>query len=108
MTINPVNEPEESTGPPESPGKEGESPMVMCPMANMCQGMMEKPNASIFPTVAGMVFIALGILIILAPSVLVWLAAIVFVAIGVIMMVFANFIRRGGGRFGGMGMHSHS
>ena len=67
--------------------------------------MMERPNAGIFPTIAGVFFIALGILIVIAPSVLIWFVAIVFVAICVIMMIFANFIRRGGGRFGGLGMH---
>lgn len=105
MTAQAANKPEKQAATPEPPEKQSEAPMFACPMAKMCMGMMEKPGSSVFPIIAGAVFIALGVLTILEPRVLIWIAAIVFVLIGVMMMAFAGFIRKGGGRFGGMGMH---
>jgi hypothetical protein len=49
--------------------------MSMCPMADTCKGMMENPLSGLVMLVPGIAFVALGILIIVWPSVLAWLVA---------------------------------
>jgi hypothetical protein len=46
------------------------APMPMCPMARTCQGMMEKPRIGLVMMIPGIVFIALGLVIFVWPSVL--------------------------------------
>jgi hypothetical protein len=49
------------------------APMPMCPMAETCRGMMERPLSGLIMLVPGITFIALGMLIIVWPSILPWL-----------------------------------
>lgn len=74
------------------------TPMPMCPMAEMCKGMMGRPFSGFFMIIPGIVFIVLGVLIIIEPKILAWLVAAVCVLIGIMMLVMASFIRRIGGR----------
>jgi uncharacterized membrane protein HdeD (DUF308 family) len=74
------------------------APMPMCPMARTCQGMMEKPRIGLVMMIPGIVFIALGLVIIVWPSVLPWLAAAVCILAGGAMLVMANFMRGAGAR----------
>jgi hypothetical protein len=49
------------------------APMPMCPMAEACKGMMEKPLSSLVMIIPGVFFIALGLAIFIWPFVLPWL-----------------------------------
>ena len=46
------------------------APMPMCPMAETCKGMMEIPFSGLMMVIPGIAFIALGVLIVVWPSVL--------------------------------------
>jgi uncharacterized membrane protein HdeD (DUF308 family) len=72
-------------------------PMPMCPMAETCQGMMEKPLSGLV-MIPGIVFIALGVLIVVWPSILPWLVAAAFILAGGAMLLMVNFMRRVGAR----------
>ena len=61
------------------------APMPMCPMAATCKGMMERPRSGLVMMIPGIAFIALGILIIVWPSVLAWLVAAACILAGVAM-----------------------
>jgi len=74
------------------------TPMPMCPMAETCKGMMEKPFSSLTLIMPGVVFILLGVLIVTWPAILVWIAAIAFILVGVMMLMMAGFVRRVGSR----------
>ena len=74
------------------------APMPMCPMARTCQGMMEKPRIGLVMMIPGIVFIALGLVIFVWPSVLPRLAAAVCILAGGAMLVMANFMRGAGAR----------
>ena len=76
-------------------------PMPMCPMAETCKGMMKKPPSGFVFVVPGILFIALGVLIVIEPTILVWLVAVAFIAIGVGMLFLANFVRKFGARMHG-------
>ena len=73
-------------------------PMPMCPMGEMCKGMMAKPFSGLVLIVPGLIFIGLGVLIVIEPKVLVWLIAAFAIIMGLIMLGMAAFIRRIGGR----------
>ena len=75
------------------------TPMPMCPRAETCKGMMEKPFSSLTLTVPGLVFIALGVLIILEPRILAWIIATAFVLLGIMMVMMASFVRKIGTKF---------
>ena len=75
------------------------TPMSMCPMAETCKGMMEKPGSGLWMMIPGILFIALGILIILYPQILAWLIAIAFVVMGIAILMMTNFMRGIGKRF---------
>jgi uncharacterized membrane protein HdeD (DUF308 family) len=66
-------------------------------MAEACKGMMEKPGSGFWMMIPGILFIALGVLIILYPQILAWLIAIALVAMGIAMLMMIKF-RRGIGR----------
>jgi hypothetical protein len=68
-------------------------PMAMCPMAKTCTGMMEKTSFGAFLMVPGLLFIALGVLIIFVPQALVWLTAAASILLGVALLLLANFLR---------------
>lgn len=74
------------------------APMSMCPMAETCKGMMEKSSSGFWMTVPGIVFIALGVLIILFPQVLAWIVAIAMITMGLAMLMMMNFMRSIGKR----------
>ena len=69
------------------------TPMEMCPMAAACKGMMEKPGAGLWMLVPGVLFIALGVLIIVYPQILAWLVAIALIIMGVAALMMTNFMR---------------
>jgi uncharacterized membrane protein HdeD (DUF308 family) len=73
--------------------------MPMCPMAETCKGMMENPLSGLVMMIPGIVFIALGVLIIVWPPVLPWLVAAACILAGGAMLVMANFMRRVGASF---------
>jgi len=74
------------------------TPMPMCPMAETCKGMMEKPLSGLVMMIPGIVFIALGVLIIVWPSVLPWLVATASILAGGAMLLIANFMHGIGAR----------
>ena len=74
------------------------APMPMCPMAETCKGMIEKPLSSLVMIIPGVVFIALGVLIVVWPSVLPWLVAAACILAGGAMLLMANFMRGVGAR----------
>lgn len=78
-------------------------PMQMCPMAATCKGMMEKPSSGFFLMLPGLLFIAVGVLIIFVPQALVWLMAATSILFGVALLLLANFMRGIGARFRGAG-----
>ena len=78
-------------------------PMPMCPMAKTCKGMMEKPLFGVLMLISGTAFIALGLLIVVRPSVLPWLVAAAFILAGGAMLLMANFMRGVGARLGRAG-----
>ena len=73
--------------------------MPMCPMAETCKGMMEKPSSRFWMIIPGLVFIVLGVAIILYPQILAWLVAIALIVMGVAMLMMVNFMRGIGKRF---------
>ena len=74
------------------------APMPMCPMAETCRGMMERPLSGLIMLVPGITFIALGVLIIFWPSILPWLVAAACILAGGGMLLMANFMRGVGAR----------
>ena len=76
-------------------------PMPMCPMATTCKGMMEKPFFGLLLIIPGIVFIAVGVLILIEPVILVWLVAAASIVMGIMMLMLAGFIRKIGRRFRG-------
>ena len=75
------------------------TPMSMCPMAETCKSMMEKPGSGLWMMIPGILFIALGVFIILYPQILAWLIAIALIVIGIAMLMMINFMRGIGKRF---------
>ena len=75
------------------------TPMPMCPMAETCKGMMEKPGSGLRMMIPGVLFIALGVCIILYPQILAWLIAIALIVMGIAMLMMINFMRGIGKRF---------
>ena len=65
----------------------------MCPMAEACKGMMEKPGSGMWMMIPGVLFIALGVLIILYPQILAWFVAIALVVVGIAMLMMTKFMR---------------
>lgn len=74
--------------------KAGTGPMAMCPMAETCKGMMDKPLPRFLLILPGIMFIAVGILILFLPMLLVWMVAAASIVMGMMMLVGANFMRR--------------
>jgi len=72
--------------------------MPMCPMAETCRGMMEKPLSGLVIVIPGIAFVALGVLIIVWPPVLPWLVAAACILAGGAMLLMANFMRGVGAR----------
>jgi uncharacterized membrane protein HdeD (DUF308 family) len=74
------------------------APASMCPMAETCKGMMERPLSGLMMVVPGLVFMVLGVLIVVWPSVLPWLVAAGCIVAGTAMLMMANFMRGIGAR----------
>lgn len=74
--------------------------MPMCPMAETCKGMMEKPLSGFVLIVPALVLIALGVVVVVEPRILVWLVAIALVVMGIAMLVLAKLMRKVAERFG--------
>lgn len=74
-------------------------PMQMCPMAETCKGMIEKPGSSYWMIVPAIVFIVLGVAIVVYPQILPWLVAVALIFMGVVMLMMVNFMRGIGKKF---------
>ncbi|MBR0716943.1 hypothetical protein [Bradyrhizobium liaoningense] len=74
------------------------APMPMCPMAETCRSMMEKPFSGLMMIFSGIAFIVLGVVIAVWPSILPWLVAAAFILMGAVMLVMVNFMRGIGAR----------
>lgn len=74
------------------------SPMSMCPMGETCKGMMGKPFSSFLMFVPGIVFIAVGVLVIVEPKLLIWLIAAGLILVGLAMLGGAFFMRSMGAK----------
>ncbi len=77
------------------------TPMQMCPMAETCQAMMSKPFSAVALVLPGLIFIALGVLVVIYPLVLVWLVGLALVFFGILMLFMARFVRKIGARLAG-------
>jgi hypothetical protein len=85
---------------PSSPAETGEGTsgpermvaMPICPMAETCKGMAEKPMPKFLLLLPGLLFIAVGVLILLIPALLVWFIALASIAMGILMLIFASFM----------------
>lgn len=79
----------------KSPGATArQSPMAMCPMAKMCERMMEKPPSGTLLMLPGVLLIALGVLIFIEPRIVVWLVAAVAILMGILFFMMARFVGR--------------
>ena len=76
------------------------APMPMCPMAETCKGMMERPLFGLAMVIPGVLFVVLGVSIFIWPFVLPWLGAIACIVAGGAMLLMAYFMRRVGARLG--------
>ncbi len=74
------------------------TPMPMCPMAETCGAMMSKRFSGAALVFPGLIFVALGVLVVIYPVVLVWLVAVALVLVGIVMLIIAAFIRKIGSR----------
>jgi len=75
------------------------TPMSMCPMAETCKGMMEKPGSGVWMLTPGLLLLVLGAMIILYPQILAWLIAIALIIMGIAALVMTNIMRGIGRRF---------
>jgi len=74
------------------------APMPMCPMAETCRGMMDKPRSGLWLIIPGVVFIILALAIIISPQILGGLVATAQIVMGVAMLMMVNFMRNIGRR----------
>jgi len=74
-------------------------PMPMCPMAETCKGMMQKPLSNFALLLPGFLLIVLGVAVLVEPRILVWLVAVALIVMGVAMLIMAKFMRGIGKRF---------
>ncbi len=73
-------------------------PMPMCPMAETCKVMMDKPGSGLWMMLPGVALIAAGVLIILYPQILAWLVAVALICMGIGMLMMMNLLRSIGRR----------
>lgn len=74
-------------------------PMRLCPMAETCKTMMNRPRTGAAFMVPGVLFILLGVIVLIEPRILVWLVSIAFIFAGMAMLMFGWFMRKMGERF---------
>lgn len=72
--------------------------MPMCPMGETCKRMIENPPSGFLMFIPGFVFLVVGILIVVAPAILVWLIATASILAGIAMLGCAYFMRTVGRR----------
>lgn len=80
--------------PGQKPGVRPASPMAMCPMAGMCEGMMKNPHSDVYLMLPGVLLIALGVLIFIEPRIVVWLIGALAILAGIMFFMMARFIGR--------------
>ena len=90
-----INETTQRAAEERSPGATARQyPMAMCPMAKMCERMMEKPPSGALLMLPGALLIALGVLIFLEPRIVVWLVGAVAILMGIMFFMMARFVGR--------------
>ena len=67
---------------------------AMCPMAKMCDRMMEKPHSSSLLILPGVLLIALGVLVFIEPKIAAWLVGTLLVLMGAMFFMMARFMGR--------------
>ena len=65
----------------------------MCPMADMCKGMIDKPMSGLVLFIPALIFVIFGVAILIAPQILAWLVGIALIVMGVAMLLFGRFMR---------------
>ena len=78
------------------------TPMPMCPMAEICKGMMKKPLSRFALIVPGIALIILGVIVLIEPRILAWLVAVALIVMGAAILMVSNFMHRVGKRFQNM------
>jgi hypothetical protein len=73
--------------------------MPMCPLAETCRGIMEKPTSGIALVILGAVFVALGIAIVFEPRIAAWLIAIALILLGAMLLFVSSVVRKAGAQF---------
>ena len=90
-----INDTTQRAAEEKSPGATARQyPMAMCPMAKMCERMMEKSHSGSLLMLPGALLIVLGVLIFLEPRIVVWLVGTVAVLMGIMFFIMARFIGR--------------
>lgn len=97
VNTNTPNEEKPGEGP--GPAEPMPMPMPMCPMAESCKRMMERPFPGFLMFIPGIVFIVFGILIIIEPAILAWLIAAALILVGAVMLGGVCFMRSVGARW---------
>jgi hypothetical protein len=72
-------------------------PLLTCPMSKTCKHMMAKRYSGVMIFGPGIFVIALGILIVIEPTILAWIIAAAFILMGAMMLMMVRFIRSVGG-----------
>jgi len=72
--------------------------MPSCPMAQYCSAMMQSSRPPIMMSMAGILMLTLGVVIVIWPSVLPWLVAAMIIAFGACMLMMAQVFRGLGNR----------
>lgn len=67
---------------------------AMCPMAKMCDRMMEKPHSGSLLILPGVLLIALGVLVFIEPRIAAWLVGTLLVLMGAMFFMMARFMGR--------------
>ena len=75
--------------------------MPMCPMAETCKGMTEKPGSGAMFMLPGVLLIVLGVVVLIEPRILVWIVALALILMGAGMLMMARFMRGMGKRLHG-------
>jgi len=60
----------------------------------MCRGLAAKPTSAVVFVAPGLLFILIGVVILLHPSVLVWLAACTTILLGLVALAGGFAVRR--------------
>jgi uncharacterized membrane protein HdeD (DUF308 family) len=66
----------------------------MCPMAETCKGMMEKPFSGFMIVIPSIFLIVLGVVVLIEPRTLVWLVSAVLVVMGIATLLLARFMHK--------------